>query len=134
MNTRNQLICAHSTVVVILFTLLGLVLAGWIPPPSPALEAEHVAGIFTNNTQLRIGLAIMALVFPLFMGLAVAIAAQLRRIEGPSHVMSNLQLLNAAIGVLAVQFPCLIWLAISYRGGLPNEIMQVLMTSVGLSS
>lgn len=125
MNTRNQLVCAHSTVIVILFTLLGLLLAGWIPPPPPALEAEQVAQMFADNTQLRIGLAIIALMFPLFMGLAVAIAAQLRRIEGSSHVMSDLQLLSAALAVVAVMLPCLTWLAISYRGGLPNQIMQV---------
>jgi hypothetical protein len=59
------------------------------------------------------------------MGLAVAIKAQLRRIEGPHHVMSDLQLLCAAVGVLAIQFPCLMWLAISYRAGLPNEIVQL---------
>ena len=125
MNTRNQLICAHSTVVLILFTLLGLLLAGWIPPPSPTLTAEQVAEMFVNNTQLRIGLAIIAFIFPLFLGLAVAIAAQLRRIEGASHVMSDLQFLSAALAVVAVLIPCLSWLAISYRGGLPNEIMQV---------
>lgn len=124
MNTRNQLMCAHSTVVFVLFTIVGLfVLAGWIPPPSPALDAEQVAEIFANNTQLRIGLAIIAFFSPLFMGLAVAIAAQLRRIEGPHHVMSDLQLLCATVGVLAIQFPCLAWLAISYRPGLPNEII-----------
>ncbi|MGH7965328.1 MAG: hypothetical protein ACRERD_26545 [Candidatus Binatia bacterium] len=126
MNTRNQLLCAHSTVVFVLFTLGGLlVLAGWVPPPSPALDAEQTAAVFANDTQLRIGLAIIAFVAPLFMGLAMAIAAQLRRIEGPFHVMSGLQLLMAAVGVLALQFPCLAWLGISYRGGVSPEIMQV---------
>jgi len=125
MNTRNQLICAHSTVIFVFFTLVGLVfLTGWVPPPSPALTAEQTAAIFTNNTQLRIGLALIAFVSPLFMGLAMAIAAQLKRIEGSSHVLSNLQLLMAAVGVLAIQFPTLAWLGISYRPGLSPEIIQ----------
>ena len=126
MNTRNQLLCVHSTVIFVFFILVGLIfLTGWVPPPSPALNAEQTAAIFTDNTQLRIGLALMAFVGPLFMGLPVAIAAQLKRIEGSSHVLSNLQLLMAALGVLAVQFPALAWLGISYRPGLSPEIIQV---------
>lgn len=65
MNTRNHLICAHSTVVLVGFTLLGLfLLPGWLPPPSPALPADEVVALFADNTQLR---------------------------KGPHHVMSDLQ-------------------------------------------
>lgn len=124
MNTRNQLICAHSTVVLVGFTLLGLfLLPGWLPPPSPTLPADEVVAMFANNTQLRIGMAILAFFFPVFMGLAVAIGAQLRRIEGPHHVMSDLQLVSATVGVLAGQFPALFWLAASYRGGMSPETL-----------
>jgi len=124
MNTRNQLICAHSTVVVVILTLVGLFLMpGWLPPPSPAMDAGQVVTMFADNTQMRVGLAIFAFIFPLFMGLAVAIKAQLRRIEGEHHVMSDLQLVSAAVGVLAGQFPALFWLAVSYRPGLSPDTL-----------
>jgi len=127
MNTRNQLLCAHSMPVFLVSVFLGLlVMARWVPPPSPALDAAQTAALFTNNPWLRVGLGIIAFASPLYMGLAIAIAAQLMRIEESPPVMSGLQLLMNAVGVVVFQFPPLFWLGISYRPGLSPEIIQVI--------
>ncbi|MET0656981.1 MAG: hypothetical protein ABW110_02340, partial [Steroidobacteraceae bacterium] len=90
---------------------------------SPALSTTDIAALFEDNTRLRIGMAIVAFVSPLFMGLAAPIGVQLRRIEGQHHVFSNLQLCSAAVGVLALQFPGLFWLAASYRPGIDPDVV-----------
>ncbi len=63
-----------------------------------------------------------AFVFP-----TVAIAAQLRRIEGPDRpVMTWAQLLSGAVGVLGIQIPAAIWLAITYYEGTDPQILGTL--------
>jgi len=127
MNRRNQLICAHTTPVIMLMTLIGLfLLPGWLPPPSPSLPPDAVVAMFTGNTRLRIGMELLMLSSSLFVGISVAIAAQLRRIEGPNHVLADLQLMASVLGVVAVELPAFFWLAISYRPGTPADVIMVL--------
>jgi hypothetical protein len=126
MNTRNQLICAHTTPVIMVMTLIGLfLLPGWLPPPPPTLPADALVQMFSGNTRLRIGMELLMLSSPLFIGISVAIAAQLRRIEGPHHVLADLQLMASVLGVIAVELPAFFWLAISYRPGTPAAIIMV---------
>ena len=127
MNIRNQRICIHLSLVFIIFTGVGLFfMTGWLPPPAPSLDAGATAREFARGGVMRVGLAIVAFVSPFFMAFAAAISAQMRRIEGPHHVFSNLQLACAAVGVLAIQFPAFFWLAISYRAETPAAIIVTL--------
>lgn len=127
MNIRNQLICAHSAPVWALCTGIGFFfMTGWLPPLSPALPFEELrANLTPDDTLMRLGLALAAFISPFFLGLAVAIGVQLRRLEGEYHVFSNLQLCCAAVGVLALQFPAFFWLAITYRPDLPEGVVMV---------
>lgn len=126
MNTRNQLICAHTTPVIMLTTLIGLfLLPGWLPPPAPTLPPDALVAMFSGNTRMRIGLELLMLSSPLFVGISVVIAAQLRRIEGPSHVMADLQLMASVLGVVAVELPAFCWLSISYRPTTPVDVIIV---------
>jgi hypothetical protein len=55
MNTRAQLICAHSTPLYMLLLLVGLfLLPGWLPPPSPDQSAEQLAGNVSLKLQLPV--------------------------------------------------------------------------------
>jgi hypothetical protein len=56
----------------------------------------------------------------------VAITEQLRRIEGERHPMANLQMLSAAVGLIAIQIPGALWLVISYRNGIPDTTVITL--------
>lgn len=124
LNQRNQRICAHSVLLYMAMTGVGLfLLPRWLPPPSPNIAQSSIAPMFT--AQMRIGMEILMLSSSLFMGLPVVITAQMRRIEGPNHVLANFQLTAAAIGVLGVEFPAFFWLAISYRPDTPQDIITV---------
>jgi hypothetical protein len=128
MNTRNQLFCIHLAIPFVLFVGVGgFVVTGWLPPPDPGQSVAHTAAIFsTDNYRVRVGVSFLALGSALFLGPAVAIANQLKRIEGRYAALSQLQMLGAAVGVLALQFPAYIWLAISYRPDIPGDIVMVL--------
>lgn len=126
MNTRHQLICAHSFIPFSLALLVGVfILPGFLPPPSPATGAEEVASYFRDNTQLRIGIAIAALLAPLFLGLPAALSAQMRRIEGKSHVLSQMQFGTAILQTMALQIPAFCWLIISYRSDIDPKTAVV---------
>lgn len=124
MNVRNQLICAHMAPVWLFSTYIGLVvMTGWLPPFPASLDAAQIAQQLADKPVARIGFAIIAFVSPLFMGMAAPIAVQLKRIEGPHAVWANLQLCSAAVGVLALQFPGIFWLAATYRPGISPDVV-----------
>ena len=128
MNTRNQLILTHSAIVMALMIFVGsFVLTGWLPPPSPGLTPDELTKIFSpDNVLMRIGVLSMCFFAPLFVAFAAVIATQLKRIEGPHHVMANLQFVSAAAGLCLFLVPGFIWLAISYRAGINPELIMVL--------
>jgi hypothetical protein len=126
LNRRNQRICAHTMPAIGVLTYIGLfLLPGWLPPPSPALPADQVARMFANNTRLRIGLELLMLAAPLFLGVSCSLAAQMRRMEGRNHVLADFQLCISAIGIIAVELPAFFWLAISYRPNIDPAIISV---------
>jgi hypothetical protein len=126
MNKRNQLICAHSVWLYIAMTLVGfLLLPRWLPPPGPDLPQAEVVKIFTNNPLMRIGMEILMMSSAFFIPVTAAITVQLRRIEGPNHVLADLQLVVAAVSVVPIQIAAYAWLVISYRANTPPEIIMV---------
>ena len=128
MNTRNQLILTHSAIVMALMIFIGsFVLTGWLPPPSPSLSPEAFAEIFSpEHYARRIGVLLMILFSPLYVGFAAVLATQLKRIEGEHHVMANLQYVVSAAGLCLFMVPGFIWLAISCRPGISPELIMVL--------
>ncbi len=127
-NTKNQLIVTHSAIPMALIIGIGsFVMTGWLPPPSPSLSPEEVAKIFTpDNYVLRLGVLLMCIFCSLVVAFSGVIATQLKRIEGPHHVMANLQYVCQAAGLCLFLVPGFIWLAISYRAGTNPELIMVL--------
>ena len=104
----------------------GFVVAGWVPPPSPNLSRSEITAIFHNHDHVRIAAAMFFFGGTLFVAPCVAITSQLRRIEGSGEVLATLQIVSAAIGVLAIQIPAALWLAISYRSGVDASVVVTL--------
>ena len=126
MNRTNQLICAHMMWVFIALVGGAFVVAGWIPPPSPDMSNREIAEIFRDSDNVRVAAAMFFFGGALFVAPCVAFSAQMRRIEGPHHTLANLQMLSAAIGVIALQIPGALWLAISYRDGIDASVVVTL--------
>jgi hypothetical protein len=114
-NRRNQLLCIHSAALFIVLVGGAFIVAGWLPPPSPHASRNEVLDTFRHMFRVRAGAAMFFFGAALFVPPCVAITAQMRRIEGTNHVLADVQMLSAAIGVLAIQIPGALWLAISYR-------------------
>ncbi|HZS22077.1 MAG TPA: hypothetical protein VFA63_13980 [Pseudonocardiaceae bacterium] len=124
MNTRHHLLAAHSIIPFLLFTLVGaFALTGWLPPPSPSLSNGDTAALFRDDLIMRIGVSIIVVGSPLYMGLSCAMFFQLRRIEGVAPVLSTLQMISSAVTVLTVMGPGYLWLAISYNADTPAEVI-----------
>lgn len=127
MNTFAQKLCVHLTGLFVLLVGGGFAVAGWIPPFSPDSSWEELGRNFAGQDNVRVAAAMFffggaAFVFP-----TVAIAGQLRRIEGTARpVMTWAQLLSGAIGVLGIQIPAAIWLAISYYDGTDDQLRGTL--------
>jgi len=81
---------------------------------------------FGDLGRVRVGAAMFFFGAAFFTAPCVAISAQMRRIEGPDHVLSYVQMLSAAIGVLAIQIPGTLWLAISYRHDVSPSVIVTL--------
>ncbi|HUR75457.1 MAG TPA: hypothetical protein VMZ00_14345, partial [Sporichthya sp.] len=126
MNTFAQKLCIHLTGLFVALVGGAFAVAGWIPPFSPDGSFEELARNVQNQDNVRIAAAMFFFGGASFVFPTCAIAAQLRRVEGPRSVMTWAQLLSGAIGVLGIQIPAAIWLAVSYYDGTDPELVSAL--------
>jgi hypothetical protein len=104
----------------------AFVVAGFLPPPSPNRSQHSLAAIFHHHFRVRIGAAMFFFGGALFVAPCSVFTTQMRRIEGPNHALANVQIVSAAIGVIALQIPGALWLAISYRHGISQSTVVTL--------
>ena len=91
-------------------------IAGFIPPHSPSAPADVIAAIYRENfTAIRFGLALSFLGFSFILPIGSVIAAQTRRIEGRSPVLSNIQIASFASGSLVFITTWICWLTAAFR-------------------
>ncbi len=93
-NTRRQLLCLWCGPVATVFFGFGfVVLAGFLPPPSPADSIEQVVALYRDRTDgIRAGLLLTCLGGGLFGPWVAAISTQLKRIEGRDSPLTYTQL------------------------------------------
>ncbi|WP_156766639.1 hypothetical protein [Mycobacterium sp. E2327] len=117
MNLRNQRICAWTGPALCVVFFLGFwAVAKWMPPPDPNAGPERIAEIYRQHTTaIRIGQIIGMTAIGFLVIWAAAIAAQMRRIEGPNPVLAYAQLALAAISCLVFIFPMFYWEVGAYR-------------------
>jgi hypothetical protein len=120
--------CAHSAIpFVILLASGAFFIPGWLPPHNPEWSAAQIAAIFRDNqTNIRIGMTMVAISAPLAWSFATAISSQLKRIEGPNHPLSTVQMATATGTVVPIIIPAYLWLALAYRPELTSpETIQL---------
>jgi hypothetical protein len=119
MNRTAQLLCAWSgPVLVVLFTIGFVLLAGFIPPPSPTDSPQEITAMYRENlTEIRIGMVLSILAVGLMFPWGAAIAAQTRRTEGGFPVLTYTQLVTVAISAGIFVLDILVWAVAAYRPG-----------------
>lgn len=126
-NREAQLLCVHSGLVMAVLLSVGLNLAGFFPPPPPQLDAAATAEIFSESpNRIRLGSILIMFAAVLYWPFSVAIAMQMRRIEGSAHPLSTTQLLTASGTAIAIMLPSFLWLTAAYRLRESFEVTQAL--------
>lgn len=101
--------------MVLLFLVAFLFLAGFIPPSAPsATAAENVALYAESPTGIKAGMVLAMIGSALLTPWGVAISGQLNRIAGVKPLATT-QLLSSALGALTFIIPITLWLAAAYR-------------------
>ena len=114
---KIQLACIWSGVPMVLMLFIGLwPIAGFIPPIHPWASAAEVAQIYrTQAATIRFGLAMSFLSIIFLFPFGSAIAAQSRRIEGASPVLTYIQISGFASGTLTFIVTWICWFTAAFR-------------------
>jgi hypothetical protein len=123
---RTQLIAVNSCWVCLAFFGLGwVVLAGFLPPPSPHDTALQIADRFRGNTTgIRVGMVISIMASAFLLPWGGAVCAQMKRIEGRHAVLTWTWI--AAQGCIVIEFiyPCAFWAVAAFRTGDPTRVQN----------
>ncbi|HVW43580.1 MAG TPA: hypothetical protein VHC18_19750 [Amycolatopsis sp.] len=128
MNIRAQRICAWCGPLLMVVFFVGFwVIAGFIPPPSPAEPAAAVVDRFREHTNsIRFGLLLCFYAGALCVPWAAAISVQLKRIEGRFSPFTYAQLALGACLPFEFIVPIYFWETAAFRPDRSPEIMQTL--------
>jgi hypothetical protein len=126
-NKTAQRICVWTGPAATVIFIVGFILlAGFIPPPSPALDANQVVAIFTEHTTaIRIGMLVTQLSMALLLTWGIGVATQMRRCEGSRPVMANVQIASVAVATVIVVLMTVVWETAAFRPDvLPPPVIQ----------
>lgn len=127
MNQIDQKICAWGGVFCAVTFGISLVVAGFVPPPSPSLTADEVAAYYrANGVAIRAGMVAGLLGMAGWTAFVGVISAQMRRMRSGSDLPSLLQLGAGSIGVLTVMLPIMIFATAAFRPERDPALTQLL--------
>lgn len=116
MRAIDQKICAWGGVFCAAAFGAGLLLAGFVPPPSPSLTTAEIAVYYRENANAIRGGMVLGLFgmagWTAFVGV---ISAQMQRMRTGSDLPALLQLGAGSIGILTVMLPIMIFAAAAFR-------------------
>ena len=112
--------------IVAFFAGWGLI-AGFIPAPSPVKSQSDVVAYFTDNQYRIITGCIVTMGGVMFLApFTCVLAAQMRRIEGPSRVLASTQVFSGAVTASVATVSCLIFLVAAFRPDRNPDVTQML--------
>lgn len=128
MNKNAQFACAWSgPIMVVIWVVSFIVLAGFIPPPSPQSGEDAILRMFTGHAvMIRIGLIFTMFASALLVPWSAVIAVQMSRIEGKRPVLAITQVAQASLLSLEFIIPLMVWQTAAYRPS-PERIHLVYM-------
>jgi hypothetical protein len=126
MNIRSQQIGVYcGWAFLVLFSLGFLLLAGFMPPPSPAASAVEIQQRFQDHTlRIRLGMLVCLFSSAIMLWWLATIATQIKRIEGRHSPVTYLWI--AASGAFVVEFvyPLMFWAVTAFRPGDSAELVR----------
>jgi Domain of unknown function (DUF4386) len=126
MTEAHQRLCIWVGLIFLPLFWLGLMVAGWFPPPTPDMTASNVARMFTEDrTRIRIGVLILTSAAPLLACYGAALTHQIRRSVGAMSPLATAQSLVAACLILEFIIPQMIWQAGAFRADRNPELVQL---------
>lgn len=107
--------------------VLGFVIAGFFPPPSPNQSAAEVAAMIDENrTAIRIGVVICLASCPLLMPFLASFTIQMKRIEGARPILAYTQLALGALATVEFVIPYVFMLVSTYRADQHPDVTRAL--------
>ncbi|HTK61096.1 MAG TPA: hypothetical protein VL595_01925 [Pseudonocardia sp.] len=128
MNTAMQRLCVWSGVTLLVLFGAGLLIAGFVPPPAPGMNAEEIARLYLDNhARIQAGMVVLLIGTTFWMPWQVVLTLQIRRMELGFGPLSLINLTAGALGVIVVGLPPVLWLAAAFRPETRSaETIQVL--------
>jgi hypothetical protein len=111
---------AWSGAAMIVGVFVGLLIAGFLPPPSPDASPADIAALFRDDTtRIRIGAVIMMLTWTLWVTFGASVSLMIRRMEPDLPVVSYASLALAGGSYVINLLIALTWAVAAFR---PNEL------------
>lgn len=122
-----QKACIWAGPVMGVLFVIGFVVAGFFPPPSPNQTAAQVAGMIDHDrTAIRVGIVICLASCTLLMPFQAMFTVQMRRIEGSRPILAYTQLALAALATLEFVIPYVFMLVSTYRSDTNPDVTRAL--------
>lgn len=125
-NFTGQKALAWCGIVFPIVFFAGMLMAGLLPPHSPMDSAAEIATKWQTDPNIkRLGLFLCMYAGGVTAGYGAIISVYLKKID-PEGSYSNLQLLGAATGVIAILTPVFLYSVASFRTDRPAELTQLI--------
>lgn len=118
----SERLCMWSVVPICVLMSIGFIVAHLLPPPGPAASDHKLYETYLAHPDTtRIGITLLSIGAVFILPFGIAMAARIRRIEGPGSPMAMLQLGAAAFVATATMIYLFLLFVLSYRQGRPPE-------------
>lgn len=115
MDTKAQITCLWAGLVMVCGLGVGLITAGWLPPPDPDHSADEIAQLYLDDQdKIRVGILIAFFATPFALPFFVVVAMHMR-VNGRWTSWSLVQLGCAALGLVSTLVACFLYLAATYQ-------------------
>jgi hypothetical protein len=105
-----------GVVMIVLFGVFFMLVAGLVPPLSPTSSAQEIADFFTaNKVRVRVGVALTMLAACVALPWLATICLHVRRVEGKWGVLSVTLIFAGVIVVPGFLFPMVVLCAAAFR-------------------
>ncbi len=116
MNAGIQRLCVWATPVAFALICIALLVASWLPLPSPDHSATYIGRYYEDHSDaIRLAAVLLAAGAALLAPLAAVIAVQLKRIEGKYSPLAYLELGMGSASALAVSITSFFWWTAAFR-------------------